>query len=264
MMIRLERSHYDTALSVIDRINQATTSDAALDLFQNAIADLGAPYFGIHFLPRPAGTLDDMCIACRVPPEWRTLYAERNFCQFDPSIRHSRQTALPFDWASAPYDPETEPAAKEVVDRARDFDVHKGILVPIPSTCGVVGGVWAAGPHFDDREIFSPILQLLGLHVFHRVEQLSRKRADRLSRLAPRECEVLAWCAKGKTPWEIACILGLSVRIVEWYLFQACKKLGAANPTQAIALWGGARKLEPIIRFSLAVVSASGIIDRLQ
>lgn len=44
--------------------------------------------------------------------------------------------------------------------------------------------------------------------------------------LSPRECEVLHWCAQGKTSWEIARILEISERTVNYHLYQAAEKLG--------------------------------------
>jgi DNA-binding CsgD family transcriptional regulator len=41
-----------------------------------------------------------------------------------------------------------------------------------------------------------------------------------------------------KTAWEIGCILNLSQRTVEWHIEEACKRLGAANRLQAIAMLG--------------------------
>jgi DNA-binding CsgD family transcriptional regulator len=58
--------------------------------------------------------------------------------------------------------------------------------------------------------------------------------------------EVLAWASEGKTAWEIGCILSISQRTVEWHMRQACKKLGATNRSQAIAILGDARiSLDP-------------------
>jgi DNA-binding CsgD family transcriptional regulator len=52
--------------------------------------------------------------------------------------------------------------------------------------------------------------------------------------LTDREREVLTWVARGKTAWEIATILHLSRRTVEWYITQARIKLNAATVTQTI------------------------------
>jgi LuxR family transcriptional regulator, quorum-sensing system regulator BjaR1 len=222
--------------SVIEDIKQASTSEIALKAFEEALAELGVAHFGVHFLPRPKERLEDVCIAWRIPPEWRELYLRENFCQADPAFRYARRTVLPFDWESAPYNPETEPRMKEMVERARDFDLHKGIAVPIPSPNGIIGIVGVAGPHFVERELHKPLLQLLSLHVFHRLQQLICRRGRRTAGLTDREREVLAWAAEGKTAWEIGCILSLSQRTVETYFDRACKKLGAINRIQAVAI----------------------------
>jgi DNA-binding CsgD family transcriptional regulator len=228
-------------LSIVEAIDRASTPDVVLEVYAKALAEIGADYIGVLFLPRPKERLENVCLAWRVPEDWRALYAGNNFCQRDPAVRQCRRSVLPFDWASAPYDPETEPHMKEVMDRAHDFNIDKGISVPIPSTSGIIGAVWVAGPEFEDREVHKPVLHMLALHVFHRLERLIGRRLEKSVCLTDREREVLAWASEGKTAWEIGCILGLSQRTVEWHFRQACKKLGAKNRFQAIALMGDAR-----------------------
>jgi LuxR family quorum sensing-dependent transcriptional regulator len=227
-------------LSFLERIERASSSEAVLQIFEKAIAEMGADYFAVAFIPRPDQRIEDVCLAWKAPPEWRALCSGENFVQKDPAVRHCRHTVLPFDWASAPYDPDTEPQVQEVIDRARDFNTHKGLLIPIPSPSGIIGMIWVAGPYFDDREVHKPVLHSLALHVFHRVEQLLGRRAHPVAGITDREREVLAWASEGKTAWEIGRILSLSQRTVEWHLRQACKKLGATNRLQAIAILGGA------------------------
>jgi DNA-binding CsgD family transcriptional regulator len=53
--------------------------------------------------------------------------------------------------------------------------------------------------------------------------------------LSEREKEVLTWVARGKTAWEVATILHLSRRTVEWYVNQARIRLNAATVVQAVA-----------------------------
>jgi DNA-binding CsgD family transcriptional regulator len=54
--------------------------------------------------------------------------------------------------------------------------------------------------------------------------------------LTPRELEVLAWVARGKSAWEIAIILGITKRTVDEHVHRATGKLGAANRTEAVAI----------------------------
>jgi DNA-binding CsgD family transcriptional regulator len=54
--------------------------------------------------------------------------------------------------------------------------------------------------------------------------------------LTPRERECLHWAAHGKTYFETAMILGISIPSVKTYLDNSRSKLGAANLTHAVAI----------------------------
>jgi hypothetical protein len=47
-------------------------------------------------------------MAWKVPSAWRAHYSSENMFQRDPAVRQSFRTVMPFDWETAPYDPETE------------------------------------------------------------------------------------------------------------------------------------------------------------
>jgi DNA-binding CsgD family transcriptional regulator len=54
--------------------------------------------------------------------------------------------------------------------------------------------------------------------------------------LSKREIEVLSWLKEGKTSWEIARILLISERTVNFHVSNIIKKLDANNRTHAVAL----------------------------
>jgi DNA-binding CsgD family transcriptional regulator len=54
--------------------------------------------------------------------------------------------------------------------------------------------------------------------------------------LTPREREVLAWVAQGKSAWEIGEILDIAKRTVDEHAQTAGRKLGAVNRTHAVAI----------------------------
>lgn len=54
--------------------------------------------------------------------------------------------------------------------------------------------------------------------------------------LTPREREVLAWVAQGKSAWEIGEILDIAKRTVDGHAQIAVRKLGAVNRTHAVAI----------------------------
>jgi DNA-binding CsgD family transcriptional regulator len=62
-----------------------------------------------------------------------------------------------------------------------------------------------------------------------------------------RQREIIHWLAEGKTSWEVATILNISKRTVEWHAREARRRLGASNITHliaetvkrgAISIWG--------------------------
>ena len=54
-------------------------------------------------------------------------------------------------------------------------------------------------------------------------------------RLTDRETEVLTWVGRGKTSSEIATILGVSTRTIDFHCAQAMERLDVINRTQAVA-----------------------------
>jgi len=63
--------------------------------------------------------------------------------------------------------------------------------------------------------------------------------------LTAREAEALTWSARGKTSEEIAPILGLTKRTVDFHLDNARRKLGVATRVEAAAKAVSARLIEP-------------------
>ena len=67
----------------------------------------------------------------------------------------------------------------------------------------------------------------------------------KLAKLNDREVEVLTWVARGKTSSEIAQIVGLTKRTVDFHIDNARTKLGAATRTEAVIKANSGRLIEP-------------------
>ena len=65
---------------------------------------------------------------------------------------------------------------------------------------------------------------------------MTRRSPARGKLLTPREREVLAWVAQGKSAWEIGEILDITKRTVDEHVQSAVRKLDAVNRTHAVAL----------------------------
>ena len=88
-----------------------------------------------------------------------------------------------------------------------------------------------------DDYIAKPIdFEILGLVIENRLRRADRRAGSETQvQLTGREREVLTWAARGKTSADIAIILGLSERTVNFHCDQAMKRLDVINRTQAVA-----------------------------
>ena len=208
-----------------------------MDATHGALGRFGLQFFCFNFLPDRDQTFEDVLLANRLPKEWLKLYQEMQFVHNDPSIRHCRRMLRPYRWfKEAPYDPEQEPRAVEVVQRAYDCGLLDGLVIPIASSTKRVGHVWMGGPALDLPESDIPALHLMALYAFDRVRRLHSQLPNETQNITRREREVLTWVAHGKSTWAIGQILKLSARTVELHVHNACQKLDAVNRTQAVMI----------------------------
>ncbi|MBS0334217.1 MAG: hypothetical protein JSS35_15720 [Proteobacteria bacterium] len=85
-------------------------------------------------------------------------------------------------------------------------------------------------------------LQLAGLMLTERLITFAAGEPEEPeARLTPRERNVLAWVAEGKSDWEISVILGVSETTVRFHADNARRKLGAVNRAHAVARLAAAR-----------------------
>src|SRR5271169_1010508 len=98
-----------------------------------------------------------------------------------------------------------------------------------------------------DDYVTKPIdFDLLATIITARLAGVARmERWPRLVDLNVREVEALPWVARGKTSAEIAQILGLSKRTIDFHIDNARSKLGAATRTQAVMKAADGGLIEP-------------------
>jgi DNA-binding NarL/FixJ family response regulator len=87
-----------------------------------------------------------------------------------------------------------------------------------------------------DDYLTKPVdFELLGVVVENRLRRADGRGPQSDLHLTEREKEVLTWAGRGKTSSEIAIILGVSERTVNFHCDQAMKRLDVINRTQAVA-----------------------------
>jgi LuxR family quorum sensing-dependent transcriptional regulator len=224
------------ALDFIEGLEAYRRVPEAMNALEAAFGRFGFETIIVTGLPNPDQRFAQMVLAKRWPAEWFKLYTERNYDRVDPVVRMCRQSINPFEWSEAPYDAGIEPGAAEVMNRATDFRMSRGFIVPIHGLTGYEAAVSLGGVHLDLNPRSKPALHLMAMYGFDRIRHLLAPAPGPSAQLTAREREVIAWAAQGKSAWEIGEILHITQRTAEEHLATAARKLGAVNRTHAVAL----------------------------
>ena len=226
-----------SAFEFIQGIERLSNTGEIMDAMGALLKKHGFEYHCVSFLATTTETLGDVLLSNRLPEEWLKLYIEREYVHDDPAFRYAKTVVRPFRWfKESPYDPEREPRAAEVVQRARDFGILDGFLIPVASTAGRMGQIWFGGRTLDLPERQLPALHLMAIYAFDRILKLHGSPARHQARLTPREREILTWVANGKSSWEIGELLHISSRTVKEHVKNLCRKLDAVTRTQAVMI----------------------------
>jgi len=177
--------------------------------------------------------------------DWSHYYQKNKCILYDPGIRISVSTTIPFLWSSHALDDlgnflnvhEIEHCA-----RAFDFGMRDVFNAPFIGKYGEYGLIrfvrYKIGQASDEDVIINrhkiPELCYLASHV---CESLSRLLgcSKPQSVLTEREKDVLLWTAHGKNPANIACNLRISENTVCKHLSNVRKKLNVRSITHAVA-----------------------------
>lgn len=168
------------------------------------------------------------------PEGWLATYASQNFAQFDPWIRHAQSDSNPWLWDST-----CQQAPAPFWLEAQRHGMHHGCTLPVRTEHGIIGAMTlareqesvsldeyaqkAAELHAFCQDLHASLLKWRLPQLFHRPD----------SQLSERERTILRWTADGKTSSEIALILGLTKRTVNFHVAKATLKLNSTNKTQA-------------------------------
>ncbi len=168
------------------------------------------------------------------PPRWNSAYREKNYVKEDPTFKHALRSMFPIVWSDSVF-----ASTPDLWDEARSHGLHVGWAHPVRDSRNMVGLLTVAR---SERPLLpgemcekqSRLAELAGdTHqsmMRHLGPLFLPVATDALSR---REIEVLRWTADGKTSAEIAKILEIAERTVNFHVNKAVDKLGVANKTAA-------------------------------
>ncbi|RBP15882.1 LuxR family quorum sensing-dependent transcriptional regulator [Roseiarcus fermentans] len=221
---------------------EATSFDDLRALAHRFAAGLGCDYFAYLALRPPAGAAHrGEILVSDYPPEWQARYLCRHYKYHDPVVTLAHDAREPYSWGHAGFLSAYGKGARRVFDEATEFRILEGCAVP---TAGVAGDAGVFGVTLSHRgqarqmlrdrddqiQLFAADFHAAAVRIAYGPERKARLE------LSPRQREVLAWTAEGLSSEATAERIGITASAVNYHLTAVCRKLGAANKVQAVAL----------------------------
>lgn len=193
---------------------------------------------------RSLSTTPNINILTNYPDQWMKLYTEKSQQRNDPVVSYIIAKNAPIYWSHLMTLDQFKTAEQQLLmQQATQHGLVNGLSVPIHSVSGDIAvfslAIDTEGPKgvnlLDDA---LPYANIFAMHLFERYilvledEFLVEKKVT----LSERQKQCLFWACQGKTSWEIAMILEIKERTVEFHLNNATRKLGAANRQHAVSI----------------------------
>ncbi|HYD80170.1 MAG TPA: autoinducer binding domain-containing protein [Paucimonas sp.] len=220
-----------------DRLNALLDIQSEEDLFgeiELAAKEMGFEYcaYGIQMpipVSRPAVLMFN-----NYSSEWQRCYQERGYLEIDPTVRHGLSSTLPVVWND-----ELFASAPELWEEARGHGLHFGWAQASRDRTGAVGMLTLArsAEQLTENELAVNHAKMAWLTQYAHAGMsrllVPKHVPESTIVLTAREKEVLRWTAEGKTAGEVAQILSMSERTVNFHVNNIVVKFGASNKTQA-------------------------------
>ena len=191
-----------------------------------------------HHFPPPGATDFGSAITIDTygfPEDWVKLYISKKFYEADPIPKHALSTTEPFWWSEAEDFPQLKPAERAYLEELSNANLGEGLAIPVFGPFGRNGYM---GLGFGKKTVTLTVGEISTLQwacqLGHQkyCDLLRAKLPDDVV-LSNRECEILAWVAKGKSNSVIAEIIGISSYTVDTYLRRIFVKLGVSDRVTA-------------------------------
>lgn len=170
------------------------------------------------------------------PDVWHDKYLAQGYQNIDPTVRQAQCAAqAPIIWTDNLF-----ASARELWEEARSFGLQSG-MAQVCRDAGGSGGMLTLARSGEPVTLteyqakanrITCLVQVIHLCMSSIIvpKCLPEAAVD----LSPREVEVLRWAGDGKTSGDIATILKISERTVNFHVNNAMTKLNATNKTAAV------------------------------
>ncbi|MGB3390203.1 MAG: autoinducer binding domain-containing protein [Pseudaminobacter sp.] len=173
--------------------------------------------------------------------EWQSIYLSNAYSTIDPVVWKAKRTPHVFTWSA-----DDRPARlrsteeRKFFSQAIDFGLRSGVTIPLEVSFGQTAMLTLATskPKTDIRSLGTSQRAATALAYVHlKLSILGENFTGPATlRLSAQEAACLYWCSLGKYMPEIATIMGIEHRTVQYHLDNARDKLGAVNLPHAVRI----------------------------
>lgn len=213
------------------------TSDSEHQLFQAIAAfgaELGFDYCAYGLRTTLPLSKPKIVKVSNYPSAWQAQYQAKNYCAIDPTVKHALRSSKPVLWTDGLF-----ASTAAFWEEARSFGLHYGwaqSMRDVPGATGMLTLARSDDP-LTETELADKAFKMAWLTQSAHIA-LSRRLLPKLlpeadAKLSNREIAVLRWTADGKTAGEIADIMKITERTVNFHISNAAAKLNATNKTAA-------------------------------
>ncbi|MGY3857779.1 MULTISPECIES: LuxR family transcriptional regulator [Aeromonas] len=231
----------DQLLEYLEHFTLVTDGNRLAELIGRFTLGMGYDYYRFALIlpmsmQRPKVVLFNQC-----PDSWVQAYTANHMLSCDPIIQLARKQTLPIYWNRLDEKARfLQEGSMDVMGLAAEFGLRNGISFPLHGAAGENGILSFITRERASSDLLlesSPILSWMSNYIFEAAIRIVRKSMleEEQEALTERETECLFWASEGKTSSEIACILGITERTVNYHLNQVTRKTGSMNRYQAIA-----------------------------
>ena len=225
---------------LVDRFAECATAcsdrEQLSTLLDDAARELGFHFFALlhHSSLSAPGSA---CIRIdNYPDGWVEELRSRDLAPDDPVHSASRKTSSGFAWQDMASIIRLGDRHRAILERSRYYGIGTGFTVPanVPGEpSGSCSLAVRAGAELPLRRLMCA--ELVGAHAFRAARRiLGLPRRQVRPHLSRREIQCLRLLAAGKTDWEAARILGISVETARHYVKRARAAYDVATRTQLV------------------------------
>lgn len=171
---------------------------------------------------------------------WQQHYLDSRYTTIDPVVTSAKRSQEMFVWSGDDVGRSTPQEVRRFYGEASEFGIRSGVSFPVRTSFGRTAILTLASdrPHVDGSLLRDPTRAALAVAFVHL--NLSLTTASELVApafsLTTQEATCLSWSSHGKPMPQIARIIGIKPRTVQFHLDNARDKLGAANLQHAVRI----------------------------